>query len=268
MLLVEPPRSHYDLHFPLAGVPVRVHPYFWIAALLLGFQPGRSSAQLLIWIGSMFVSIVVHEMGHALAIRRYGWQPRVTLYHLGGLASYDASETSDYSYNAHQDSPLAKIVIAAAGPAAGFALAALIVVIAWAVNRPIDFVTGGPLGFDWHLDAFSSLKTKTLINDMLFINIFWGLMNLLPVFPLDGGQIAMQLLEARRPHEGIVQALWLSVFTGAAVAVLALARFGFDRDGLFIALMFGLLAAQCYLTLKRLRGSGYGSGDYRSNRDW
>lgn len=271
MLLVEPPRSNYDLHFALWGIPVRVHPFFWLAAFLLGFQPGaNSSAAVLIWIGVMFVSILIHELGHALAIRHYGFQPRITLYHLGGLASYDPSESYNFSYNANQDSAAAKIIIAAAGPAAGFVLAAAVVGLCWLVKKPVLFEWGGPLGFQWSASAFPNPKTQELVYQLIFINVFWGLVNLLPVFPLDGGQIAVQLLEARRPHQGTLQGLWISVYTGGAVAVLALARLGFDRDGFFIALMFGLLALQCYLMLQRLRASGYGGAydDEQSDRGW
>ena len=46
---------------------------------------------------------------------------------------------------------------------------------------------------------------------MLYVNIFWGLVNLLPVYPLDGGQIARELLELASPADGVRQSLWLSV---------------------------------------------------------
>jgi Zn-dependent protease len=265
-VLIDPPRSHYDVHFTLFGVPVRIHPWFWVVSFLLGFQPGEGSAALLIWILVLFVSLLVHEMGHALAIRHFGWKPRITLYQLGGLAIYDPSESYDYSYNPNQDRPLVKILIAAAGPAAGFLFCGLVVGLTWLVQKPITFSFGGDLGIEWNVSAFPSDKTKILLWDLIFINLFWGLVNLLPVFPLDGGQICMQLLESRRQEEGAIQALWISVFTGAAVAVLALARLGFDRNGIFVALMFGLLALQSYLFLQRMRASGY--GDYRSDRDW
>ena len=86
MLLGEPPESQYDLHFSLLGIPVRVHPYFWLVSVLMGWNQGDAKLALL-WVAAVFVSILVHEMGHALVIRYYGWSPRVTLYSFGGLAS-------------------------------------------------------------------------------------------------------------------------------------------------------------------------------------
>ena len=92
MLLVEPPRNQYDLCFALFGIPVRVHPFFWLVALLLGLggvnhYQDRAQA-LLIWIVVIFISILLHELGHAFAIRYYGWEPSVTLYALGGMATH------------------------------------------------------------------------------------------------------------------------------------------------------------------------------------
>src|SRR5688500_16092574 len=104
MILAEPPRTQYDVHFVLAGVPVRIHPLFWLVSLLLGLPreadplPGGPSPAVIviIWMLALFVSILVHEMGHAFAIRHFGWEPRVVLYMLGGLAMWDTSQSYRY----------------------------------------------------------------------------------------------------------------------------------------------------------------------------
>ena len=63
MMLFQPPQpTPYDLRFSVAGIPVTVHPLFWLIALLLG-----STGDILlvpIWVGVIFVSILVHELGH------------------------------------------------------------------------------------------------------------------------------------------------------------------------------------------------------------
>ena len=87
MLLGEPPPTQGDLHFRILGFPVRVHPFFWVSTLLLGMGGGEADpVETLIWIGVVFISILVHELGHAVMQRRYGGRPWVTLYGLGGLA--------------------------------------------------------------------------------------------------------------------------------------------------------------------------------------
>jgi stage IV sporulation protein FB len=269
VILGEPPRTQYDLHFFLAGVPVRIHPLFWVVSLVLGLH-GRDTLpeEVLIWMLAMLVSILVHEMGHALAIRRFGWSPRIILYGLGGLAAYDSSESYSYSHNPNEENPRIKILIAGAGPLAGFLFAAVVIGLLWATKNPVYFLTGGPYFFDWKIEGLSSEKTYWLMHHLIFINIFWGLINLLPVYPLDGGQISRELFVSLNPYDGIVKSLWLSAITGGVVAVVALLRLGF-KDGIFLMLMFGLLAYASYATLQAYRGGGYGgSGGYNDEREW
>ena len=84
----EPPRTPYDLNFHLFGIPVRICPWFWVAAVLLGSRsPGPVS--LLIWVAAMLVSILVHELGHAAVLRRFGFPTWITLYGFGGLTGHD-----------------------------------------------------------------------------------------------------------------------------------------------------------------------------------
>jgi stage IV sporulation protein FB len=85
VFLLEPPSpSRYDLCLTLVGVPIRVHPLFWILAVFVGgFTP--DPVRLLIWVAAVFVSILIHELGHALAMRRFGQPSRIVLHLMGGL---------------------------------------------------------------------------------------------------------------------------------------------------------------------------------------
>jgi stage IV sporulation protein FB len=269
LILAEPPRTNYDVHFELASVPVRIHPLFWLACLLLGIAgEQRRPEPVLIWALAMLVSILVHEFGHALTIKRFGWAPRVVLYQLGGLAVWDPSESYSYAYNPNQDKPSVKILISAMGPMAGFLFAAVVVGLVWVTGHRITFELGGALGIGWSVGDLPPL-TALLVDYLLQINIFWGLMNLLPVIPLDGGQISRELFEMHNPYDGVVKSLWLSIITGAAVAVLGLVRFGLTWNGVFIALLFGMLAYGSYATLQAYRGGGYGEyGGSSDDRGW
>jgi stage IV sporulation protein FB len=249
VLLSEPPQSPYDLRFSLLGIPVRVHPMFWFVGLLLGLSGNQKPAEMLLWMGAVFVSILVHELGHALTAQAFGGEPRITLYAFGGLASYQPA----------RHTTLSQILITAAGPAAGFLFAA-------AVLAAIK-ISGHEVQFDWHFrsilplryEAFESDRINMLISDLLFINIFWGLVNLLPVYPLDGGQIARELLSLVNRDDALRQSLWLSVIAAGVVAVLAYARL----HDYFIALFFAYLAYTNYTALTQVFGRGGGFGRFR-----
>lgn len=236
MLLGEPAPTQADLHFRVLGVPVRVHPFFWVMALLLGMG-GREAEPVttLIWVAVVFVSILVHEMGHAAMQRYYGGHPWITLYGFGGLASCDDCDRS----------PRAQILISLAGPFAGFFFAGFVVSILVALQR---FE-----GFDlyWipiHWVPFGT-RLDLAIAFLMFVNVAWGLLNLLPIYPLDGGRIARELFTLGNPRSGIIQSLQLSA--GAAVLV---AAYALTRQLFFMTLMFGMLAYGSFQTLQAYRG--------------
>jgi membrane-associated protease RseP (regulator of RpoE activity) len=87
-----------------------------------------------------------------------------------------------------------------------------------------------------------------IVGDLLQVNILWGLLNLLPIYPLDGGQIARELFTLGKPREGIVRSLQISVGTAALVSAYALIAGQF-----FTCLMFGFLAYGSYQALQSYR---------------
>ena len=244
MLIGEPARTQADINFSLFGFRVRVHPFFWLMGLLLGMG-GREQAdpvEMLLWVVVVFVSILVHELGHAFAIRKYGGDCWITLYSFGGLASSNWVDRT----------PRQQILVSAAGPAAGFALAGLVIAGAHLTGHEVRFV---PQLVPVTIADFSNVHLTWLIDDLLWINILWGFLNLLPIYPLDGGQIAREILLEQNPGRGVIQSLWLSVFTGVCLAI-----FGLTQDSLFMAIMFGLLAYSSYTTIQAYTGRGAGRG--------
>ncbi len=264
MFLAEPPRTGWDLNFHLGSVPVRVHPLFWLMAVILGARSLESNPDagpmLLIWVGVVFASILVHELGHAMAMRYFGQGARVVLYMLGGLAIPESSVWGWSGGRQAKQSPQQNILISFAGPAAGFLLAGLVVLVLYALggacttdleNYP------GMLGINllgvWLVfpPDLTNLS-RTLLIDLLWVNVFWGLLNLCPVYPLDGGQIARELFTMRDPWNGITRSLWLSVFTGAGLAILGLVMW----QSLLMVLLFGSLAVSSYMALQQFGGGG------------
>lgn len=248
MILNEPPRTQYDLNFRVLSIPVRVHPLFWLAAVLLGVRGNEQPQRLMLWVGAVFVSILVHELGHALAARFCGWDPRITLHVFGGLASYQPTYRS----------PKRQILITLAGPGAGFLFAGLITVsIAASGHRLLfgwpDFVL--PVVFA----PYASNPLNWLLLDLLYVNIFWGLVNLLPIYPLDGGQVSQEVFQLVNPRDGLRQSLWLSIVVAAGAGILAYVR----MQEIFLLLFFGYMAYMSYTTLQGYFGPGGGLGGYR-----
>ena len=257
MFLADPPRTQYDWYFSLLGIPIRVHPLFWAVGMLVGFQgvPSGKPVYLLVWIAVFFVSILVHEMGHALMMRYYGWNPSVTLYAMGGFARYDSGfQPNHSSYQRPGNREFAQIIIAAAGPAAGFLLAGATLLISGMMGNLPQFSVGLPTFISWDVPVpitEENLFHWYLVDCLLFINIYWGLVNLIPVYPLDGGQIARELFMKYGGGDGIQQSLWLSVWVGGAMAA-----YGVMHGTLYFGLLFGYMAFSSYQMLKSFGGFG------------
>ena len=245
MLLGEPPRTQGDLNFSLFRIPIRVHPFFWLIAVLLGMNSG-SAQELLVWIVALFVAILVHELGHAVAMRLYGYQPWITLYGLGGVTSRNASPFG----RAGHSGPMEQILVSFAGPGAGFLLAGLIIGGIILSGHQIAFTPGGAFGVRIAMEEIGSATLTELLFQMLFISTIWGAVNLLPVYPLDGGHIAREILVTVNPGEGIRHSLMLSIFTAVVMAVLGVMRFG----SIWIAILFGYMAYISYVTLQAYTG--------------
>ena len=258
MFLAEPPRTQFDLSFQVLGFPVRVHPFFWLVGLFLGYGGGTDGIGLITWLFAMFVSILIHELGHALMIRRYGRDAHIVLYAMGGLAIEGRPQSSFGNpwsfdsfapYQPKPRSPQEQILISAAGPGIQLLLAALVVGVVYATGgfvRPVYI----PFPFPFPMlggELAANENLQRLAVDMLYINIFWALLNLLPVLPLDGGQIAMQVLMQHDSWGGMQRALWLSVITGGAMAVFAL----LVMHQMFTAMLFASLAVSSYLAIQQ-----------------
>lgn len=248
-----PPPTRFDLRFSVAGIPVRVHPLFWVISFLFGFS-ANNLIYTFLWMLVVFVSILIHELGHAFAFRRYGLRSSIILHFAGGLTVPESLSWGSTWANVAL-TPRQEIFISLAGPFAGFLFAAL--VIGGVV------VSGGSVGLNWLLGVIPLPSTamvpiggiilSTVATMLLFVNIFWGLINLVPVYPLDGGNVTRYALLQYDPRDGIRKSLWVSVIAGGIMAVIGLVAFG----SVYMAMLFGFLAFQSYQLLQNRFGSGY-----------
>ncbi|HET6881669.1 MAG TPA: site-2 protease family protein [Pirellulales bacterium] len=246
MFLAEPPRTRYDVNFRLAGIPVRVHPLFWLMTVILVATQDTKPVDVLMWVVAVFISILVHELGHAFLIRYYGWRPRVILYSLGGLAAYEPTW--------HRMLP--QIIISFAGPAAGFLLAGIVVAAILASGHGVHIDWEALFPMPIRFDRYASRNLTVFVYDMLEINILWGVLNLLPIYPLDGGKISQEVLNHLNPAEGIKQSLMVSIFTAGGMAVVMFAKLG----DLYAAIFFVLFAVMNYQMLQQYNDRFGGRG--------
>lgn len=248
MFLLEPERTPYDLSWRMFGIDVRVHPMFWLMAALLGWPALEDGpAFLLMWIVCVFVSILVHELGHVFAGRTFGADGQIVLYSFGGLAIGSSQLPERWQRN----------IVYFAGPLAGFILfLAVLTGVLLALPgdlRPIDM----PLPLAWMgsvrrsmRDAGWSNLAMSAVMDLFWINLFWGLLNLLPIWPLDGGRISRETCEWLSRRQGTRAAMLISGLLAGILAVNSIMAY-FRQPllpafvpvgGLYTALFFGMLS--------------------------
>ena len=134
MFLLEPGQTHYDLRFHVFGVYVRVHPMFWLLSAILGFGLLNAGlAPFLIWMGCVFFSILIHELGHVYMFRACGADAKVVLYSFGGLAIPDRR-----LHNRWQ-----RIAVSFAGPLAQFFILVAVALVLSMMGAPGFSVVGG-----------------------------------------------------------------------------------------------------------------------------
>jgi Zn-dependent protease len=240
-VLTEPERTPYDLRFRLLGFPVRVHPWFWLLAVLLGANTLNDGLQFLaIWVAVVFVSILVHELGHAVAFRLFGSDADIVLYSFGGLAV----PTSHVSGRGR------RVLVSLAGPFAGFALCGI--------------VYGSNHAFHW---AAASEEVAALYVFLFGVNLYWGILNLLPIYPLDGGQVSREVCgkfwgaRGRRIslQVSFVAALVIVGYSilcamdgrGMGAGVTGQLPWWVPRGSVWTAILFGLLAMSSYQMLQQ-----------------
>lgn len=244
MFQVSPP-TRFDLNFSVAGIPVRVHPLFWFIALLLGLS-SKSIFGIFIWLIVIFVSILIHELGHAFAFRRFG-QPSYIILHFSGGLTVPESLPWGTGYATVRLTSNQNILVSLAGPFAGFLLAALVIGVGVAMGGEISTPSLlGLIPFPLVLLPNNNVLLNQFFVTFLWVNIFWGLINLLPVIPLDGGNVMRYFLIQRDPWNGMRTALWVSVVTGGIAAVIGITVL----NSFYMAFLFGMLAFQSFQLLQ------------------
>lgn len=196
----------------VAGIRLYLHATLLILLAWVGYEYYSwrhrvgDVAEAVVFICSFFVIVLLHELGHALAARRYGIRTRdITIMPIGGLARMERMP----------DKPLQELVVALAGPAVNLALAAFLGAVYWGAIGPVS---------NWERPGQIELVGAHFMLKLVLANLVMAGFNLVPAFPMDGGRVLRSLLVMRL---GYARATRWAVDIGQALA------FGFGAVGLY-----------------------------------
>jgi len=188
MLLPEPRPTRWDLHWRMFGAEVRIQPIFWASCVLLGVifyrDPDKGGlAMFWIWIAAVLFSLLVHETCHILAAWLLGARVRVVVSGMGGKV-----------FGLDSQKRWQRWLILLAGPLGNL----LVLGALWGL-------TAVPLADEWRVFLAPYVWL------LMWINAFWSALNLLPLWPLDGGRVAVEIGEALLGRHGRIGALLASL---------------------------------------------------------
>jgi Zn-dependent protease len=212
--------SRHMVRFSIFGIPVLVQPFFWITLAIIGGALNANSPSALLevclFILAGFISILIHELGHALTARRFGAHSEIVLQAFGGYAAYSGVRLSRPQ----------GFVVTAAGPA-------------------VQIVLGGLLFLA--LPQFTEIPPygRYFFGILMAISIFWALLNLLPILPMDGGHMLDTVLGPKRRHI----TLWTTIITACLIGVVAL-KF---TNSILLPVFMGMFAWQAWQALRENR---------------
>lgn len=219
------PGSAWALRIGTAlGIPIRLHFTFLLILVWFGFRALQQGETFLSGIGFillLFGCVLLHELGHAAMARVYGVKTReIVLYPIGGVARLESMPSGK-----------AELLIALAGPAVNLVLAGMLfgVMVFLQVGMPSS--------------AEELLSGRSVLVELLILNLVLCFFNLVPAFPMDGGRVLRATLTLFMPEE---KATGIAALVGQGFAILfgAVGLFTGNFMLIFIALFVFLGAGQ------------------------
>lgn len=160
----------------LAGIDIYIHWTFLILLAFIGISNWMETHSVshvmwsLLFISSLFVCVLLHELGHSLAARRYGIQTRsITLLPIGGVASLEKIP----------EDPKQEIIVAFAGPAVNVVIAGMLLLILSLTGQLSEL----------NAEDLTVIQASNFLTMLMMVNITLVVFNLIPAFPMDGGRV-------------------------------------------------------------------------------
>jgi Zn-dependent protease len=185
-------------HFKIAGIPVHVQPVFFVISGLFGLTYLDSGLDVvLVWMATSFVSILVHELGHGLALKIFGQPSAIVLHGFGGVTLSRRRLVSKRR----------SVIVSLAGSVTALVVLWLpmrqVLASDAAHDELVRYVFSGQEGVTWWWIPYF----------LAFQNLWWSIANLLPIRPLDGGNVTAELFGLPRARRisivaAILGAVW------------------------------------------------------------
>lgn len=191
-------------------IPIRIFPFFWFLILMIGWLSSGTVIGTLLWALVIFVSVLVHEYGHALTAIAFGQKAEIDLVGLGGLTRRTGKKLKLWQ----------EFLVVLNGPFAGFAFFILITYL-----QPM-----------FKIERLVALAY--LFKIAAYVNLVWNVLNLLPVQPLDGGHLLRIILEGLFGFKGVKASLLISVGLAAALSLYFFVFQAFLAGSLFLFMAF------------------------------
>ncbi|HRD55926.1 MAG TPA: site-2 protease family protein [Parachlamydiaceae bacterium] len=198
-------------------IPIHIYPIFWVLSFAIALLNSSSILQILIWIGIIFISVLIHEYGHALTAVFFGQKAHIDLLGFGGLTHRHGKKLKKW-----QD-----FLVVLNGPLFGFLLCSACYFL-FQLVQPSD-----------------GSVSNYILKSMIFINLFWTVLNLLPIQPLDGGHLLNILLEGIFGLKGLKIGLFISIILAACMTLI-----GFLTQQIFIGIIFFMFMFENYRLFK------------------
>lgn len=201
------------------SVPITIQPIFWVMTIILAWpQSLHDLIYLPSWIAVVTVSLLIHEFGHALTAKAFGHRVHIELNGMGGLAHHDGPRLSLFK----------QFMVVLNGPLAGICL--------YWISTFILYNYGNSLAH----------PIREMLYMSIWVNLNWTLLNLLPVYPLDGGQMIRIVLQALFGARGVKFSIMLSMAVGACVCMYFLME-----QRIYMATLFLFLTFESYKSQSR-----------------
>ena len=220
------------IRFRLFGFPVTVEPWHWAILAFCGgalkIKDPEDLLPVLLFMAAGVVSIIIHELGHALTMRLFGGRHISIVLH--GMGGHAISQGEPFSRGQH-------ILISLAGPLLQVACGLLVliaVIMSAATSSGSTGLQAGPV--------------YELLSSFIEVSLFWAVLNLIPVYPMDGGQILRGILGPRR----IQLTFQISIIVAIVVGLLSYRFLG----TYLLPIIMVFSAVENYKALKRTRAPG------------
>ncbi len=194
-------------------IPIHIFPFFWVLIAMIGWLNSQSLLGTSIWSVVILISVLIHEYGHALTALAFGQESEINLVGLGGVTKRRGKTLAKWQ----------EFLVVLNGPLAGLGL---------------FFLTY------WLFPHVVKEKMPLLRYAMevaINVNLFWTLLNLLPVLPLDGGHLLRILLEGIFGFNGLKIAFILSI-----VLACLLSLYFFISQQFFVGALFLMMGFESY----------------------